>query len=486
MADDPDIRFSDDADGFLPADAPPPWGSESHAVRIARLSKAARNLPPVPGVYLMKDHKSLVIYVGKASKLPDRVASYFVPSADLGPQKQPLIDEIHSFDFLPCDGEWEALLVENRLIKDIKPKYNARLIDDKTFPYLVVTQREDYPRVFVTRNPAGIDPKTGEAAPEMRGAKVFGPFTNAGALREAVQVLQRVFKFRTCKIDITQGDRKNRFFRPCLLHAIGQCTAPCNESITVDAYRADVDRFTRFLNSKRSAMLREMQAEMAAASADLDFEKAAALRDQIRAIERLDERASTSDGWQPETELSYIDPQTGLKSLQRTLELEAPIRCIEGIDIAHLQGGETVGSKVCFVDGRPFKNEYRRYRIQGFENLPGGRANDDYMSIREVVSRRYREAGVGHELYPDVVLIDGGLGQLHAAQEAFAQLDIKPPMVISLAKKEELIYMQEKAEPIRLGRNNAGLRLCQQIRDEAHRFAQHYHHVLRRKKTLGE
>jgi len=167
------------------------------------------------------------------------------------------------------------------------------------------------------------------------------------------------------------------------------------------------------------------------------------------------------------------------RSLQRTLGLDEPIRCMEAIDIAHLQGNETVGSKVCFVDGRPFKDGYRRYKITSA-------TNDDYTSIREVVSRRYREAGAGHELYPDVILIDGGLGQLHAALEAFEQLDTKPPMVISLAKKEELIYTQRESEPIRLGRENPGLKLCQAIRDEAHRFAQHYHHILRRKKTLGE
>ncbi len=152
---------------------------------------------------------------------------------------------------------------------------------------------------------------------------------------------------------------------------------------------------------------------------------------------------------------------------------------MEAIDIAHLQGGETVGSKVCFIDGRPFKDGYRRYRIRTADN-------DDYMAIREVVSRRYREAGEGNELYPDCILIDGGLGQLHAALQAFDQLPCKPPMVISLAKKEELIYVQQRSEPIRLGRENPGLKLCQAIRDEAHRFAQHYHHVLRRKRVVGE
>jgi len=488
VADDPDTPATDE-EGFLPRDAPPPWGTETREQRLSRLGREARELPPVPGVYLMKDHKGVVLYVGKALKLPDRVSSYFVPSTDLGPHKGRMLDEVHSFDTLGCETEWEALLAENRLIKDIRPRYNARQTDGKSFPYLVVTRNEDYPRVFITRNPAGVE-DDGEQAPEMRNARVFGPFTNAGALREAVSVLQRVFKYRTCSIDITAGDPKNRFFRPCLLAAIGQCTAPCNESVGVTVYGRDIDRFVKFLGSKRSAMLREMRAEMDEASAALEFETAAVLRDQIDAIEKLDQRARASDGWQPETEIGYVNPKAACKSLGKALGLDAPVRCLEGIDIAHLQGGETVGSKVCFVDGRPFKDEYRRFRIKTVSNLPGGGSNDDYASIREVVSRRYREAGEGHELYPDVILIDGGLGQLHAALEAFETLagegGVRPPMVISLAKKEELIYIQDRAEPVRLGRNNPGLRLCQQVRDEAHRFAQHYHHLLRKKKTLEE
>ncbi|MDX2148644.1 MAG: excinuclease ABC subunit UvrC [Planctomycetota bacterium] len=477
-----------DEDGFLPSDAPPAWGIESAEQRLDRLLKKARKLPDLPGVYLMKDAAGVVIYVGKAARLPDRVSSYFVPSADLGFKKQPLLDLVHDFDVLVCKGEWEALLAENRLIKDAKPRFNVRLVDDKTFPYLVVTQREDFPRVFVTRNPSGVQ-EDGTVASEMKGAKVFGPFTNAGALREAIQILQRIFKFRTCKLDIVEADPKNRFFRPCLLYAINQCTAPCAAKISKEAYAEDVDRFVRFLGSKRSAVVREMTSEMNQAATDLRFERAAVLRDQIKAIQRLDERAERGEGWQPEAESLILEPDKAMKSLQRTLELDEPIRCLEAIDIAHLQGGETVGAKVCFVDGRPLKNEYRRYRIKTVRNEPGaggaGR-NDDYASIREVVSRRYREAGAGQELYPDVILIDGGLGQLHAALEAFEQLNLKPPMVISLAKKEELIFVQARSEPIRLGRENPGLRLCQAIRDEAHRFAQAYHHVLRRKKTLDE
>lgn len=459
-------------DAFAPDGPLPAWGAESREDRLQRLLRRARSLPRVPGVYLMKDHKGVVLYVGKALALPDRVSSYFVPSADLGFQKQAMLDLVHDFETIECEGEWEALLAENRLIKDIKPRFNVRLTDDKTFPYLAVTTREDFPRVIVTRAPA---------SEELRGAKVYGPFTNAGALREAVAILQRVFRFRTCSLDILNNDPRNARFRPCLLYAINQCTAPCADKITRDAYREDITRFTRFLESKRSVMLRELRQEMERASGEQRFEQAAAIRDQIRAIERLDERGSREQQWQPETEQVIIDPASSLRSLQKTLGLPEPIRCVECIDIAHLKGGETVGSKVSFVDGRPCKSEYRRFRVKSVE---GG--NDDYASIREVVSRRYREAGDGQEMYPDVIVIDGGLGQLHAALEVFDLLTTKPPMVISLAKKEELIYVQRKSAPIRLPRSNAGLRLVQAIRDEAHRFAQHYHHVLRRKKTLEE
>ena len=230
-------------------------------------------------------------------------------------------------------------------------------------------------------------------------------------------------------------------------------------------------------------MLREMREEMESASAQMNYERAALLRDQITAIERLDERESrVGDGeydWQPEVTGFLLDPAAGARSLARVLGMEEPIRCMEAIDIAHLRGGETVASKVCFIDGRPFKDGYRRYRITTV-------TNDDYTAMKEVVSRRYRDAGEGQELYPDLILIDGGVGQLNAALEAFAQLRVQPPRVISLAKKEEIIYTTTQSEPIKLGREHAGLRLCQAIRDEAHRFAQHYHHVLREKSVLGE
>lgn len=451
----------------------PPIHTEDAEQRRQRLQQQARALPDAPGVYLMKDAVGVVIYVGKALRLPDRVGSYFVPSAasDIGDKKRPMLDLIAQFDFIECESEWEALLTENRLIKDIRPRFNARLTDDKTFPYLAITVREDFPGVFITRDPQN---------PAFRGSKIYGPFLSSFALRESIQLLQKVFKFRTCTLDIRDDDPKRRFFRPCLLYPIKQCTAPCGARVSKEAYRADIDRLIRFLDSKRSVLLREMKQDMHAASEAQDYERAAVLRDQIRALEKLNERGSIRDRWQPETEhLARLDPRRGLESLRKLLALDTPIRCIECIDIAHLQGGETVGSKVCFIDGRPLKSEYRRYRIQTV-------TNDDYSAIREVVSRRYREAAEGHELYPEVIVIDGGIGQLNAAMSAFEGSASKPPMVISLAKKEELIYVQGQSEPHRLSRSHAGLRLVQAIRDEAHRFAQHYHHILRRKKTLGE
>ncbi|MDH3583244.1 MAG: UvrB/UvrC motif-containing protein, partial [Phycisphaerae bacterium] len=415
----------------------------SHREHFARLSQKARALPKVPGVYLMKDENGVVLYVGKAGVLPNRVSTYFQPATDLGPNKQRMLDLIRDFDVIECEGEWEALLTENRLIKDLHPKFNARLTDDKSFPYLAITMRDDFPGVFITRDPGH---------PRFKGAKLLGPFTSPYALRESVKLLQRVFKFRTCELDIREDDEKRRFFRPCLLHPIKQCTAPCADRISREDYRRDIDKFVKFIESKRSVMLRQMRREMAEASAAKDYEQAAVLRDQIHAIEKLDERGRKSDRWQPEIESFYVDPKKGLASLQRALDSDADLRCVECIDIAHLQGEQTVGAKVCFVDGRPLKNEYRRYRIHTA-------GNDDYMAIREVVSRAYREAGRQHQLYPDLVIIDGGAGQLSSAMEAFARFDQSPPLVVALAKAEELIYVPGQAEPLRLSRQNPGLKL---------------------------
>jgi excinuclease ABC subunit C len=436
--------------------------------RIAKLAEKAKGLPKSPGVYLMKDAQDRVIYVGKSASLRDRVVSYFQSSTKLEHKKSGLLDQIVDFEVIQTESEVEALLAENRLIKDIQPRYNARLLDDKTYPYLMITTGEEFPGVFVTRQP------------RTRGVKLYGPFTQVSALKEAVTLLQRAFKFRTCHLEISDDDPHRRFFRPCLLYPIKQCTAPCAARISKQEYRQDIFRLIRFLDGQSKSVIEQMQSEMLQASEAKDFEAAARLRDQIKALTALGQRAGEGDQtyWQPEA--FVVDPREGTARLQEVLALAEPPRIVEGIDIAHLQGGQLVGSKVCFIDGVPFKEGYRRYRIKHAQG------NNDYLSIQEVVSRRYREAGQNNELYPDVILIDGGLGQLHAALDVFKEMDVKPPMVIALAKKEELIYAQAKSEPLKLQRNDAGLRLLQYVRDEAHRFAQHYHHILRRKAQIDE
>jgi len=437
---------------------------------IESLRAKIRHFPKTPGVYLMKDSRGRILYVGKAKDLRARAASYFQDSADLlatrGPEIAHMVGLVADIDFLDCDTEVDALLQENRLIKDVQPPFNERLRDDKSFPYLEITTGDDFPGVYVTRKP------------QPKGSKLYGPFISAAGLRDAVNAVQKVFKFRTCSLDIREDDEKRRFFRPCLLHSINQCTAPCGDRISKEDYRRDIARLRKFLGSKRSVVLRQMEKEMDRAAAELRFEQAAALRDRIRAIESLSLSGDVAEHVQPE--VFYIDPKRGLEKLAEVLASDSVPRIIEGIDIANLHGQESCGSLVCFIDGLPLKNGYRRYRIKSVKGI------DDYAMIREVIARRYRQAAEGEELYPDLILIDGGLGHLHAALEAFDEMDIKPPMVASLAKRQEEIYLQARSKPVRLSRNNEALRLLQSIRDEAHRFAQQYHHILRRKRTFDE
>ena len=397
--------------------------------------------------------------------LRSRAGSYFQKGVDLEPRTH-WVREIGDIDFVECESEVDALLMEARLIKDIQPKHNKELKDDKSFPYLMITTHEDFPRVEVTRQPRD------------RGVKLYGPFANAGDLRGALQVLQRIFQFRTCSLDIEEGDPRWQWFRPCLLASIKQCTAPCNLRIGKEDYRHDIRRLQMFLEGHKQQLLKQMRAEMLAASKQLEFEKAARLRDEIHLLETLDRRGELDTHVQPE--VFYIDPKKGLSGLRKVLKLANTPRTIEGVDIAHLQGGETVASLVQFIDGLPFKPGYRKFRIQGIEGI------DDFRSIHEVVARRFRHLSEEAASFPDILLVDGGLGQLNAAMSAFRELDIQPPTVISLAKRDEEIYVPGVAEPLRLNRHAFALRLLQYVRDEAHRFAQHYHHVLRRKSSLGD
>lgn len=444
----------------IPSSEPNPVLGNAYA------AEKVKCFPQTPGVYLMKDAGGVVIYVGKAKNLRARAGSYFQRTAESELRTSYWISDINDVDFIECESEVDALLVESRLIKDIQPRHNKEQKDDKTFPYLQITTHEDFPRVEVTREPSS------------HGVKLYGPFANVGSLRGAVQVLQRIFQFRTCSLDIEENDPRWRWFRPCLLASIRQCTAPCNLRISKDDYRRDIRRLQMFLDGNKTRLLEQMRTEMQQASEGLDFEEAAKLRDEIRMLESLDDRGELDTHVQPE--VFFIDPKKGLAGLRKVLQLQSTPRTIEGVDIAHLGGTETVASLVKFIDGLPFKPGYRRFRIKSVQGI------DDYRSIHEVVARRFQKLSDDSDPFPDILLIDGGKGQLGAAMAAFAALDIAPPIVLSIAKENEEIFRPGISEPLRLSRHSFALRLLQYVRDEAHRFAQHYHHILRRKSQQEE
>lgn len=451
----------------LPSAAPSPDLPKSQVEFFLRAAEKVRtHFPDAPGVYLFQDKLGRVIYIGKAKSLKARASSYFLKAAAEDSRTAQLVLEAHDVDFILADSEVDALLMEARLVKDIQPKFNRDLRDDKSFPYLQITTHEDFPRVEITRTP------------RTSGVKLYGPFANVGSLRGALQVLQRVFKFRTCPLDIEEHDDRWRWFRPCLLASIRQCTAPCNLRISKEEYRRDINRLRKFLDGGRKPLLEEMRTEMQEAAANRRFEQAAKLRDEIQMLEKLADRGDLEKHEQPE--VFYQDPKKGLAGLKKVLNLPEQPRTIEGVDIAHLGGTETVASLVQFIDGLPFKPGYRRFRIREVQGV------DDYASIHEVVARRFRRLDADGEVFPDVLLIDGGKGQLNKAIAAFESLGIKPPLLLSIAKREELIYRAGEDEPLKLSRHAFALRLLQYVRDEAHRFAQHYHHLLRRKKTLGD
>jgi len=429
-------------------------------------AEKVKTFPTTSGVYLMKDAGGNVIYIGKAKTLRHRAASYFHKEAALDVRIRDWIGLVRDIDYIETEDEIAAMLVEARMIKDLRPQYNKLLRDDKTFPYLQIRTREEYPRVEITRKP------------RRKGVRLYGPFTSTKSLRVAVNVLQQLLKFRTCTLDIKSTEDRWRWFRPCLLHSIRRCTAPCNFRVSRDEYRRQIKKLVFVLEGKKGKLLKRMEREMLAASEALNFEKARRLRDEIAALKDLDLRGDTNRDVQPE--VFPIDPKKGLVGLRKILGLVKTPRTIEGMDIAHLGGSDTVASLVSFLDGLPFKPGYRRFKIKSVAGV------DDFASMREVVTRRFRRLNDEDEVFPDILLIDGGKGQLNAALDAFRSLGIDPPCVISLAKQEEEIYRPGDTDSIKLSRHSAALRLLQYVRDEAHRFAQHYHHMLRRKRLTED
>jgi len=357
--------------------------------RLQKIRRQVKALPTGPGLYFMKGNADKVLYIGKANNLRARTASYFQPAADLaasrGPKIAEMIAKVKTIDFLEAGSEVDAMLHEARLIKDIRPPYNTDMIDDKTFPYLEITTGDDFPGVYITRKP------------RPRGARLFGPFTGAKDLRAVLVVLQKIFKFRTCNLDISQNNPKRKFFRPCILYSIKQCTAPCAAKIDKAQYKKIVIAdLVKFLRSKRAVILRRLKKQMAHAAEALQYEKAAMFRDRIRLIERLDRRGAPDEHIQPE--VFAADPADALLQLRKILQTPDPVRIIEGIDVANIAGQQAVGSLVKFIDGKPFKSGYRRFKIKTVKQI------DDYAMIAEVVKRRYKYALRGEELWPDLIL----------------------------------------------------------------------------------
>ena len=574
--------------------------------------------PERPGVYLMKDVRGTVLYVGKASVLRNRLRTYFGSPSTQANKTRRMMGHVHDFEYIVTGTEAEALILENTLIKRYKPRYNARLKDDKTYPYLKIDLNEDFPRVYITRRVA------------KDGARYFGPFATANTVRKSMDLVKRLFPYRSCTKTITGNDP-----RPCLEYYINRCVAPCTGYASREDYAQVIDQVIMFMEGDTDAVTRDLEENMTQAAESLEFERAAVLRDRIKAVERVAEErrikvdsgpdADKNHPWQAGMDVialaqgsaeawvevffirkgkligrehffmegaqddtpgvvigqfikqfygsaltippriitqhpvedqelvtqwlrglrggavRLIWPQRGVNrrlvetvadnarqglaqhrikwldnqdiiqqatvELEEELSLPLPLNRMECYDISHIQGSNTVASMVVFEEGQPKRSQYRRFKIKTVEGV------DDFDSMREVLRRRFkrlaaarqaaggsqtagdgeiaednatqRPAQDGWAAIPDLVLIDGGKGQLSAALEVMLELGLDDIPLASLAKENEWLFVPHTPEPIILPRDSQALYLVQRIRDEAHRFAITYHRNLRSKGSLG-
>jgi excinuclease ABC subunit C len=552
------------------------------------------SLPHRSGVYLMRDADDDVIYIGKTIDLRNRVRSYFQASAQTNPKTRALVSEIDDLEFIVTDSELEALILEANLIKKHRPRYNVRFKDDKRYPYIKVGLGDPYPKVTITRRI------------EQDGSRYFGPYTSSGAVHETLDLLRKSFPYVTCNRDITGEDE-----RPCLYYEIKRCLGPCIGAVTQSGYRAMIEGLIRFLEGHGEEVIDDLQGRMQSAAADWEFEQAASLRDQLRAVQsvvrkqkvvsvagadqdviafaRQEDDACVQvffirggkllgreyfvlEGTREEDdrqvmaaflkqfyeEAAYVPPEVllpeqidealiierwlrqkrgekvtlrvprrgkkkelvtmaaenaaetlaalriqwqadahkqeqALAELEEALDLPRTPSRIECYDISTIQGAETTASMVVFVQGVPRKSYYRRFTIRDVEG------QDDYASMAEVLERRFRRWEIaqseemlgtrdtkGWAKLPDLLLVDGGQGQLTVALKVLASFDLTNEIsVAALAKKREEIYLPGRSEPVRLPRRSQGLFLVQRVRDEAHRFAVRHHRQRRRKVGLA-
>jgi len=544
-------------------------------------SEQLKALPAKPGVYLFKDKEGKVIYVGKAANLNSRVRSYFGAPSNLSSKIQRLVSKIQDFEFVVTNSEQEALILECNMIKKYTPRYNVRLKDNKTFPYLKINVNEDWPGVYITRRV------------QKDGARYFGPFASAGSVRKTLRLIKTIFPFRSCSKRIEGKDK-----RPCLDYYIRRCLGPCIGAVEKQEYHDVITQVILFLQGKQELILRELNTKMKAAAQQLQFERAALLRDQIKAIEKVIEGQRIAITLQGEKDViglaqnekqayvelffirnnkligqdhfimegiqgespgqimtsfvkqyyasaSYIPPlillqhpvdepavlsewleqqrgnkvelqvprrgakkklvdtvaenaaqglqlaqakemkvaviSSGLQELKNRLRLPKMPRRIECYDVSNIQGALAVGSMVVLEKGWPKPAHYRRFRIK---TVAGA---DDYAMIQETLRRRFKRGLTGEGTWaviPDLVLIDGGKGQLNAALEVRQELGLNSIPMVSLAKENEEVFIPGDPQPVYIAKDSPALHILQRARDEAHRFAISYHRRLRRKEVI--
>ena len=419
-----------------------------------------RALPDGPGVYLMKDRLGRIIYVGKAKNLKKRVASYFQPGRARALRHQPkirtLIEMITDLEILEVKSEPEALLLEGKLIKQWRPKYNTDFTDDKRFLLVRLDFEAALPRFVLTR-----------FRKDTR-SRYFGPFVHSGLLRKTLASMRQQF-------GILLGDTTPKKISADTWQLYDDVRAELSvwpNVVTAGEYRSRVVAAGEFLDGKSREWLATLRAAMTARAAKQEFEKAAELRDVVLALEQTLARTRKFT-----RDLTKGRPdEDGLRQLQEALGLEAPPVHLECFDISHISGTFVVASLVHFTDGRPDRDQYRRFAIKSFIG------NDDFKAMEEVVARRYRRLIAEQKAFPDLVVIDGGRGQIGAALKAFVGLACMPPPLIGLAKKMETIIFPDERKPLNLPLNHAGLNILQRLRDEAHRFANTYNADLRSRK----
>jgi len=423
------------------------------------LKEKVRRLPDRPGVYLMKDRIGRIIYVGKAKALKRRVSSYFQPSRAfaLHPKIRALVDMIADFEAIVVKSEPEAILLEGKLIKQWKPRYNTDFTDDKRFLMVRVDMAEELPRFRLAR------------FRKDDRSRYFGPFAHSGPLRKALAQMRRQF-------GILLGDGTPSRLPDGSWQLYDDVRAEIYgfpNSVTAAEYRERVGRACEFLEGKSREWLESLRAEMASAAGRREFEKAAALRDVVFALEKTVEKPRHFERTDP-TAPTAGEP--ALASLRDALGLRSRPAAIECFDISHISGTFVVASMVRFADGRPDRGEYRRFRIRGFIG------NDDFKAMEEVVGRRYRRLASEGRPFPDLVVIDGGKGQVGAALKAFMILGLEPPAIVGLAKREETVVFPDARPDLKVPLDHPGLRLLQRLRDEAHRFANTFNADLRSKR----